>query len=597
MENFSLDRVRPAGGYYGKRLEINGKVTVPSIYCQFKQSGRIDALKCDGTVKDMHIFWDSDACKWLESAAYVLARENDSLMREQYEGIVRDIVARQREDGYFNSYFMTCDVDGIFRGRHNHELYCAGHMFEAAVACAKYLHDDRLLKVSEKYAEYIRLRFVERRDTAFATPGHEEIELALWRLYEFTGEQMYKSLAEFFLTERGAAMEEKDVLDLRYNQSHAPVYEQDSAVGHSVRALYLYTAMADMARINGDGALTATVKALYDDIVTKRMYVTGGVGSAYEGERFASDYFLPNGRAYSETCASIALMMFCDRMTALTGDKKYADTLERAFYNCVLAGISLDGDKFYYVNPLEINLRDIRDNENYSCPMAMPLAERVKLFGCSCCPPNLSRIVERFRSFAFYRDGDTVFIQQYIDADLNVDNVDISMRTDFPYGGKVRIKINSHGKKVRVKVRIPDWSTAKVENSKDGYIAFEGVFENKEVQADFAPALRKIYPNPNIDADFGKVCYAYGPLVMCAESVDNKAVFGTAVTGEGAQSAKLTPDPEYIVKAEVPALSYVGQELYSYSAPKAKKTTLTLIPYFTHANRGPADLRVWFIEK
>lgn len=381
---------------------------------------------------------------------------------------------------------------------------------------------------------------------------------------------------------------------MTYNQSHATIYEQSEAVGHSVRALYLYTAMANMARIDRDGKLSETVKKLYEDIVGKRMYVTGGVGSVYEGERFANDYFLPNDRAYSETCASIALAMFCDGMIRLTGDKKYADTLERAFYNCVLAGVSLSGDSFFYVNPLEVRVEEIRYNAACANRMPEPEAERLGDFFCSCCPPNVLRAIERFPSYAFYREGRVLAIEQYINADLDSEFARVNMRTDFPYGGKVRICVDSRGKEITVKIRVPDWCDKAFSEEKDGYLVYEGVFDNESLEIDFAPKLKKIYANPQVDADFGKVCFAYGPLILCAESVDNETVLGVAV-GD-ISDAEIRDGGEYVVKVKVPAVRFSADSLYSYSEPKKKRFQLELIPYFAHANRGAADMKVWFSE-
>lgn len=594
MQNFTLNDITVTGGFLGGRLELNRESTIPSIYEQFKQTGRFDAIKCE-PVEGMHIFWDSDVYKWLESAAYLLARVDDAKIRAWYDSAVEDIVSHQRADGYFNSYYMTKEPDRIFTDRYCHELYCAGHLFEAAAASAKYLGDKRLLGVSARYADYIRERFMVRRDTAFVTPGHEEIELGLWKLYELTAEPRYKEMAEFFLTERGRHAEERDPKAAGYNQSHATIYEQTTAVGHSVRALYLYIAMADMARIDRDERLKSAVETLYNDIVSKRMYITGGVGSVYEGERFAADYFLPNGRAYSETCASIALMMFCDRMIRLTAEKKYADTLERAFYNCVLAGVSLDGDKFFYVNPLEVRMSDLRDSGSTSFPMSVPLAERVKVFSCSCCPPNLTRVIEQFPTYAFYHDGDTLAVEQFVDASLRSDIADVEMKTGFPRTGRVSVRVDSHGKAITLKVRLPDWCGEHFANERDGYLVYDGVFVGETIDIDFKPTLRRIYPNPNIEADFGKVCFSCGPMVLCAEGVDNRTLAGVSV-GD-ISSAELTfTDDAYVLRARVPATVRTAEPLYSTTPPAAEPTTLELIPYFAHANRGETDMKVWFVE-
>jgi DUF1680 family protein len=375
-------------------------------------------MKCVYTegMEKPHIFWDSDVAKWIEACAYSLEQTPDGQLEKQVDEIIGYMESGQLDDGYFNSYYIACEPENRFTVRNNHELYCAGHLTEAAVAYYRATGKDKLLGLVKRYLDLIEKAFAEDDSAAFSTPGHEEIELALIKMYELTGEEKYTNLCAHFINTRGTSQKDLDNFvysgDHSYDQTHLPVRQQKTAEGHSVRALYLYSGMADLARLTGDKELTDACKSLFDNICSKRMYVTGGVGSSSHGETFTQDYDLPNDMAYSETCASIALVLFCRRMLMLETDSKYADAAERAMYNCVLGGVSLDGRSFFYVNPLEINLSRHEKNEKWHDIKENLLTQRAEVFSCSCCPPNLARVIPSFAGDAYSYDDYPGLIQK-----------------------------------------------------------------------------------------------------------------------------------------------------------------------------------------
>ena len=603
MKNFSLNESRITDGFWANRQKINAEHTIPAVYNRFKETGRFDALKCKKTGMTAHYGWDSDVAKWLEAAAYLLSRKEDKQIRAWFDEAVEDICKNQREDGYFNSYFQVYAPEKIFTARGDHELYCAGHIFEAAVAAKEYLNDDRLLNFSEKYVDYIYERFVEKKDTEFVTPGHEEIELALYRLYNLTKVEKYKTLADFFLNERGRNDQNNEpynhsILD---TQNHLPIREQTEAVGHAVRAMYLYIAMADMAKLTGDEELRKATEILFDDVTQKKMYITGGIGSSHHGERFTVPYDLENYTSYAETCASIGLALLCDRMQKLTGEAKYGHVFERALYNGILSGVSLDGEHFFYINPLEMQNERKSFFAGHKVPFVhSPLSSRVKVFGCSCCPPNVTRFIEELPSYIWYADEEKneLILSQYISSSLSNDFVDASITSSFPQSGKVCVKVNSKGKNITLKLRIPEWCDKKFENAKDGYLVYEGVFNGEEICVDFEMKVRLAYANGNVWENSGRTAITYGPLVFCAEGKDNDFALPKVQIGDVQNAVLENTDDGYVVRLKLPAyLVKNTKALYTFETPEYEEITLQMIPYFTWANREEGDMRVWFPYK
>ena len=384
--------------------------------------------KCNGEFYGM-VFQDSDVAKWLEGAAYSLAQYPDAELERRCDEIIDLIGEAQQEDGYLNTYFTVKAPDKRWTNlQEAHELYCAGHMMEAAVAYAECTGKIKLLNIMCGMADHIYKHFIEEGAEGYS--GHPEVELALLRLYRCTKNEKYKELALHFINVRGVDSDyfrkEKerrkwtvwnaDPEDKEYTQCGAPVREQTKATGHAVRAVYLYTGMADAAMETGDTALAEACKTLWNNITQCRMYVTGGIGSAYEGEAFTRDYHLPNDTAYAETCAAIGLIFFANRMLYLERDRKYADAMERALYNCVLAGMQLDGTRFFYVNPLE-TLPGI-SGEAKTHRHALPV--RPKWFACACCPPNVARTLSSISEYAWHMTRDALFSNLYIDGTLDL---------------------------------------------------------------------------------------------------------------------------------------------------------------------------------
>lgn len=361
--------------------------------------------------------------KFKKGAANILKKHPDPDLEARVDALVEKIKLHQGEDGYFNIYFTVCEPEKRFTDRDKHELYCAGHLIEAAVAYADTTGKLDFLHCMEKYADLIYRVFLEEKSAAFRTPGHQELEIALIRLYLFTKKEKYLELAAYFLNERGNGQEQMSYAQV---QSHKPVREQKDAVGHSVRAMYLYTAMAMLAAQTGEEALSSACKTLWEDTVLRKMYVTGGVGSTCIGEAFTVPFDLQNDQAYTETCAGIGLMFFGNAMLALENDGKYADAVERVFYNGVLSGLSLDGRSFFYENPLEINLRD-HYASNYGS-RRFPATERVLGFQCSCCPPNINRLLSSLENYLYGVSGDTLYVNQFAASTLDF------LRAPYPPG-------------------------------------------------------------------------------------------------------------------------------------------------------------------
>lgn len=594
MELLDYRQVNLTDGYLASKEEMNRKITINAVYDRFYDSGRITAFEFNS--KEVHYFWDSDVAKWMEGAAYILAKHPDEALQAKVEKLIDDIAAHQGTDGYFNIYFTVREPDKRFTNRDCHELYCAGHLFEAAVAYAEATGRDRFLKCMEKYADYIYKVFVEEHSAGFVTPGHEEIELALVKMYRYTKSKKYLDLAAFFINERGKRAEDERG---DYNQSHKPVREQTEVFGHSVRAVYLYTAMADLALELQDEALQKACKALYEDITKRKMYITGGIGSTCVGEVFTRAYDLPNEEAYTETCAGIGLMFFCERMLALEAKATYADTIERVLYNGVLSGLSLDGKAFFYENPLEITLAD--HFSNCFGTKRYPITQRVECFACSCCPPNLNRLLPKLSEYVYGLDGDTLYIHQFAASSLQADGVTCEMKTAYPNDGKVHIAASGVKK---LAVRFPSWcKSVKTDKPyrevKDGYM----LFDNTDVTVEFDMTPFAVRSSTKVWRDAGSLCVQAGPVVYCAESVDN---------GENLHKYLLSPDlcaQAHFEKAfglkvlDVEAYELCDtahDELYARAdtdAPVLTKTTLRMIPYSAFANRGESDMLVWFGRK
>lgn len=604
MNNIEFSDVKITGGYWKARQDINRSVTLKAVYDRFNETGRFEALKCDlrdGDTNIPHIFWDSDVAKWIEGASYILHSEKNDQAVEIIENAIDLIIKNSDENGYFNSHFLVAEKENRFRLRECHELYCAGHLIEAAVAYYELTGKDRFLNAVKKYADYIERAFKIDNTAAFITPGHPEIELALVRLYKATSEKRYIELAKYFIDKRGNCDEPgiyTDWANEYYSQDEIPVRERKTAEGHCVRALYLMCAAADIAYIYKDNDLKTACERFFDSIVNKRMYITGGVGSSNMGESFTIDYDLPNRTAYAETCAAISLAMFAERMLKFGADSRYSDIIERTMYNGIMSGISLDGKSFFYENPLEIDPDFNNINTSTKVKERFPITQRVEVFDCSCCPPNIMRFVASISGLIYGFDDNTVYINQYINSEGDVNGIKISQKTDYPNNGKITVRCNSNKKQIAF--RIPCWCKSfninKKYSIKNGY-AYVDLDSEENIELELDMPVRIISANRRIHSDAGRIAVMRGPVVYCAEGIDNGAdIKSIALPAESvfelAESEFLLP----ILKTEA-YRPFESDSLYYEAVDDYEKIPLTLIPYYAFANRGESEMQVWLLRK
>ena len=604
----SFSNVNIDMGFWHHRQMLNRTSTIYTVQHRFAETGRFDALRCDwreGMPNRPHIYWDSDTAKWMESVAYLIEKEPMPDLEKAVEEMIDQIERNQAPDGYFNSYFQSVEPSHRWTERDRHELYCAGHLMEAAVAWHAATGRDRFLKIMCRFADYIDRVFRVEDSACFATPGHEEIELALVRLYHATNEQKYLDLACWFIDQRG--QNEKDRQCVRggsiYQQDHLPCAEQTTAVGHSVRACYLYAAMADIARERKDEALLAACEKLFKNIVERRMYITAGIGSTHCGEAFTIDYDLPNQTAYTETCASIALAYFAQRMLLLDADSAYADIIERVIYNGFLASTSLDGKRFFYTNPMEIEAARRQCNGGLEAPREpydwLPNTQRVEVFRCSCCPPNITRFVAAMGDMIYMESDERLYIHQYIGNTADIGNAHIELRTEYPANGAVHLKIKGmKGRKLCL--RIPAWCQSFAINSEyamdRGYAAIDVACDELNLCLDMDMQPRLMEANPCVADAAGKAALMYGPLVYCMESADNgERLFDCLIDANLSavtENSSLYHMPVIKVRGwQHPAPE--GEWLYRPFSGALCEKTLTFIPYYAFANRGESDMRVW----
>ena len=609
FRQIDFSNVDITGGFWAVRQRQNRDVTLESVRQQFEKTGRFDAFKCDwheGMPHRPHIFWDSDVAKWIESAAFILQKEKDKTLEKYVDNVVELIEKNQHDDGYFNIFFTVIEPNERWQHRMEHELYCAGHLIEAAVAYHYATGKDKLLCCMCRYAGYIEKVFKLDGSAEFTTPGHEEIELALVKLYHCTGEKRYLELSKFFIDARGAATS-KEVIDGdndAYIQDHLPVREQTTAEGHSVRACYLYSGMADIAREYGDESLLFACEKLFDNIIKKRMYITGGIGSTRDGERFTGDYDLPNDTAYAETCASISLAMFASRMSLISTDSIYADIVERTLYNGIISGISLDGKAFFYENPLEINLTD-RQIPTKACKNR-PITQRVEVFSCSCCPPNMTRFTASVGSLIYSCSDDTVFVHQFMDScarfDMGAGKAEVTQKTDYPASGRVEFTLRGLcGKKIAV--RVPSWCDsysfdgAKAE-VKSGY-AYIDISSDSFSFAYSMTIVPKWYEaSAKVWADAGRVALTRGPVIYCMEGIDNFSELWTLYADiflpvEEYEDAKLGAICLKAAGYRKADCNCSHAKLYHPVSGNYLPAKLKFIPYYAFANRGETDMAVW----
>ncbi len=603
MRNIDCKNIKINDGFWKIKQDMVNDITLKSVYERFKETHRFDALDCtwkEGDPDLPHVFWDSDIAKWIESVGYnAFSYDNDELIKIVDESVEK-IIKNRDENGYFNSHFLV--TGERFTVRNEHELYCAGHLMEAAVAYYKATGKRALLDVMCKYADYIEKIFIKEQSAEFMTPGHPEIELALVKLYEVTGEKRYLEMSKFFIDNHGANDKDKELYPgchLLYNQDEKPIRERDTVDGHCVRALYLLAGAADIAYLYNDKELFEATERCFENVVNKRMYITGATGSTCHGESFTIDYDLPNRDAYAETCAAISLAFFANRMIRLNADSKYADAVEKVMYNGALSGISMDGKGFFYENPLEI---DVDFNNVHPCTdggRRYPITQRKEVFDCSCCPPNVTRFIAGIGEYMYLYNVDTLFINQYIASETQTDNLKITQETQYPSRGEVKITLENNIKKY-IALRIPGWcndfSVNKEYTLKKGY-AYVEVKKDDEIIINFNMPVRFVSANKKVHTNSGRVAIMRGPVVYCLEGVDNgKDLTALRVDIKGKTQVA---EGEFIVP-DIIAEGFKETEndnLYFDATDEYIETSLKFIPYYAYANRGETDMLVWVLKK
>lgn len=601
------------------------------------------------------VFQDSDLAKWLEAVSYTLSDASppaptgacvagcskeytlaefpDDKLKKLAEDMIDLIGRAQQEDGYFNTYFILQEPEKKFCNlREGHELYTLGHMIEAAAAFYQATGEKKFIEIVRKMADLIIQRFGAETGKIHGMPGHQEIELALVKLYEITGERKYLEQAKYFLDVRGQAesnyfLEEMkqeggenifpELSDYRpeYSQSHMPVRRQRTAEGHAVRAVYMYCAMADVAEAYQDEELLKACELLWNNITERRMYITGGIGSSGILERFTTDYDLPNDYNYSESCASIGLALFARRMMLITRQAKYVDIMERALYNTVLAGIAMDGKSFFYVNPLEVwpdSCMERTSKEHVK-------SSRQKWFGVACCPANIARTLASFGEYIYAWDDNQLYINLFVGnktmVPLSTGKIEVEMETEFPWKNEMSLSVKGAGKGTVLAVRIPEYAKGytiyTVESGRrekinfeerGGYacIACEG---NQKYEIVFDSEPRFVHANPKVRADAGKVCMMYGPLVYALEEIDNGPnLSGIYVDTSQKIECKWKENMlqgTLVLEASGRRISSDGwgeAELYGEHEIKFEDIRLTAVPYAYWNNRGEGEMAVWIKE-
>lgn len=619
------------GGFWHERLETVLSRTVPSQYKQLVKHNMIEALAVKQpppplTIPRNHhnfttqIFWDSDIGKWIEAASYALSHRRDDQIEAQIDEITELLANAQMEDGYLNCWYIGREPERRWTNlRDNHELYNAGHLLEGAIAYFQATGRRRLLDIMERYVDHIASVFGTGEDQKRGYPGHQEIELALIKLFHVTGDRKRLDLAAYFINERGrqsphyfdeeARARGDDPKDFwaktyEYNQSHAPVRDQNKVVGHAVRAMYMYAAMADLAADLDDDALRRACEVLWEDATGKRMYVTAGFGPSAQNEGFTDDYDLPNDTAYAETCASVAMIFWAQRMLNLDLDGKYADILERALFNGALSGLSQDGTRYFYENKLE------SDGSH----------RRWEWHPCPCCTMNASRLIASVAGYFYSTSTDGFAIHLYGGSKTRVEldgvAVDVEEKSDYPWSGEVAITVTPDKQaEFAVRVRIPDWAkgaTAEVNGetvdiaggTQRGYLEIRRAWSAGDTIALHLPMpAERVFAHPGIEADIGKIALRRGPLIYCLEQVDNPQTNMNLIRLP--RSAKIEQAVANGLFEGIAALTATGRSvsvsrwegaLYSDSPPAEEDVMVTAIPYYLWANREAGPMRVWIEE-
>lgn len=608
--------VKVTDSFWGQRLQASREVTIPLAFSKCEETGRyenfIKAAHPSDTYKvEGFSFDDTDVYKTIEGASYSLQTYPDKKLQKYIDSILVIVAGAQEPDGYlYTARTMNPKHPHNWAGKErwvavenlSHEFYNLGHMVEGAVAHYQATGKRNFLDIAIKYANCVCREIGNGPEQKKYVPGHQIAEMALVKLYMVTGDKKYLDQAKFFLDTRGYTSR-KDA----YSQAHKPVVEQDEAVGHAVRAVYMYSGMADVAAITGDSSYIKAIDKIWDNIVSKKIYITGGIGARHAGEAFGNNYELPNLSAYCETCAAIGNVYMNYRLFLLHGDAKYFDVLERTLYNGLISGVSLDGGSFFYPNPLS-------SSGKYS---------RKPWFGCACCPSNVSRFIPSLPGYVYAVKDDQVYVNLFLSnkAELKVDKkkIILEQETDYPWKGDIRLKIAQGNQNFTMKLRIPGWVRGNVlpgdlyayaDNQKpvyrvsvngqtvksdvnNGYLSIARKWKKGDVvEVHFDMLPRIVKANPKVEADRGRVAVERGPIVYCAEWPDNRFNIHSVLLNQHPQF-KVTEKPELLyginqLTTDAQALSYdMAGKLV------AKDVELTLIPYYAWAHRGEGDMEVW----
>ncbi|OBZ12212.1 glycoside hydrolase family 127 protein [Bacillus sp. FJAT-26390] len=643
----SLKQVKIKDGFWNYYINLVRDVVVP--YQWDAINDRVEGAERSGAVSNFKIaagltegefygfvFQDTDVAKWLEAVGYLLETKRDDRLEQVADEMIDIIGKAQQPDGYLNTFYTIKEPGSKWTNLTEcHELYSAGHMIEAGVAYYKATGKRKLLDIVCRIADDIAVVFGDGPNQIAGYDGHQEIELALVKLYETTGNRKYLEMSSYFIDKRGQEpsffeaeadrrgrtthwSNNKIHIEPEYFQAHAPVREQEAAVGHAVRVVYMLAGMADVARETGDESLIEACRRLWDNIASKQMYITGGIGSVAHGEAFSFDYDLPNDTVYSETCASIGLIFFAHRMLQLEPNSRYADVMERALFNTVIAGMSRDGRHFFYVNPLEVT-PDVCDGKNKNFNHVKPV--RQEWFGCACCPPNIARLLASLGEYVYSTKGNTIYSHLYIGGEMELalgdTTVKLNQHSSMPWEGSARFEVTlEQPASFALALRIPDWSenAAVLINGEaypiadqivDGYARIERQWISGDVvELALEMPIQRVRSHPLVKQNAGKVALQRGPLVYCVEEADNGPLLGQLLLPQDAKLeaafAENLIGGIQVIKAEGLKLQFEqwGSQLYRSNAEAAlEPANITFIPYYAWANRGKGEMAVWVKER
>jgi uncharacterized protein len=620
--------VRLEGPFWKERLDTVLRETIPSQHdklAEYRILESLDALQPPPPLRfprnqqnfTVQVFWDSDIGKWIETASYGLSHRRDDKIGAQIEAIVDKFEKAQLPDGYLNMWYIGREIDKRWTNlRDNHELYNAGHLLEGAIAYFLATGRRRWLGIMERYVAHINQMFGPGPGQKRGYCGHQEIELALIKLYHLTKEKKHLDLALYFINQRGAEPHYFDQeaeargddpaaywhKNHEYSQSHFPVRQQTKVVGHAVRAMYMYTAMADLAAELGDQELKSACETLWKDVMATKMYVTAGLGPSAHNEGFTHDYDLPNETAYAETCASVALIFWAQRMLHLDLDGQYADVLERALYNGALSGLSRDGRHYFYANPLESNGTPTRW-EWHTCP---------------CCTMNVARLIGSVGGYFCSSSEDEIALHLYggiaTSVQLKSGKVTLRETSNYPWSGDINVAVDPESAaEFTLNLRIPGWcrgasvmvnSEAVSASPVKGYLPIQRVWKKGDVVKLSLPMqAERVYANPSVSMDVGRVALSRGPLIYCFEEADNpgRPVQRLKLPRGAALKADMRDDlfgGAVTLAADAVAIKDAdwNDTLYRSAAPGEEAAPLTAIPYYLWSNRGRGSMVVWVPE-